>query len=165
MIKFLKTIRFDASDEHVFAVPSPENEWAVSGAFEYVGCKDSDLSGKERQAFTNGFMGIGTFGRSTFATVASISEGELKQVERLLAAHLLDKYGAPGRAAALEAAREEISFVTELCEQPFINTVFAVRREVNAQGKIHEKLHEVRAADEEVDGHHARIWSIVEDEA
>ena len=32
-MKLARTIRFDASDEHVFAHAADEGEWAISGSF------------------------------------------------------------------------------------------------------------------------------------
>ena len=35
-MKLARTIRFDASDEHVFAHAAEEGEWAISGSFSFA---------------------------------------------------------------------------------------------------------------------------------
>ena len=45
MSKFLRTIRFDASDDRVFARAAAAGEWAVSGAFAFA----EELAEKRRQ--------------------------------------------------------------------------------------------------------------------
>ncbi|MGI9386569.1 MAG: DUF6505 family protein, partial [Methyloligellaceae bacterium] len=35
-MKFLRTIRFDESDDHVFDRAAAPDEWAVSGAFAFA---------------------------------------------------------------------------------------------------------------------------------
>ncbi|MGD9830923.1 MAG: DUF6505 family protein, partial [Hyphomicrobiaceae bacterium] len=74
-MKLLRTIRFDRSDERVYEVAAAESEWAVSGAFAFAGVEREALVGKVRQAFANGFLGLPSFGRSTFAVVAEAGDG------------------------------------------------------------------------------------------
>src|SRR5262249_15189795 len=57
-MKLLKTIRFDASDERVFDLAAAPDEWAVSGALAFAGAAPNSLTGKSRQAFANGFLGL-----------------------------------------------------------------------------------------------------------
>ena len=61
-MKFPKTIRFDKSDLNVFEVPSEEGEWAISGAFEFSNDSSNSLTGKRKQSFCNGFLGLTSFG-------------------------------------------------------------------------------------------------------
>lgn len=162
-MKLLKTIRFDASDERVYARAAAPEEWAVSGAFAFAHLAPGAAQGKERQAFANGFLGLATCGRSTFATVAEATAEDLAGAEQLLAAHLVEAFGAPSIEAALPAAREELEFVLELCRDAPINTVFTVRRTWDAGGGIKEELRTIRPPDGEPQ--HARIWTTVDDEA
>jgi len=73
-VKFLRVIRFDGSDGNVFRQPALPDEWVVSGAFAFADLTDDALQGKVRQEFANGFLAMPSFGRSTFATVADISD-------------------------------------------------------------------------------------------
>ena len=161
-MKFLQTIRFDASDDNVFDVAAEPEEWAVSGAFAFAGLEPQAVTGKVKQAFANGFLGLTSFGRSTFAVVAEIDDGELAAVERRLAAHFVEHFGAPDGEAALPAAREEAAFVLDLCREPLINTVFTVHRHFDADGQIREAFRTIQAPSAELQ--HARIWSVVEDD-
>jgi hypothetical protein len=158
-VKFLRTVRFDASDDHVFARAARPGEWAVSGAFEFADAALDALAGKTRQAFTNGFLGLSSFGRSTFALVGDIQAEDRAAIEAALARHFVDAYGAPDLETAQPAAREEVLFVTDLCAGKPVNTVFAVSREL-VDGHIREEYREIsppREAD------HARVWDIVDD--
>jgi hypothetical protein len=162
-MKFLKTIRFDTSDDNVFETAAAPDEWAVSGAFAFAQLARDEVTGKTRQAFANAFLGVGSFGRSTFASVAEISEAELESVERALARHFVARYGAPDEEAALPAARVETAFVADLCADALINTVFTVRRHFDADGQIREEFRTIQAPSGQI--MHSRIWDVVEDDA
>ena len=162
-MKLLRTIRFDASDEHVFDVAAAPEEWAVSGAFAFADAAANSLAGKSRQAFSNGFLGVSSFGRSTFVTVADAAAPDLEVIEHALSRHFIACYGAPDETAARAAAMEETSFVRDLCGEAPINTVFTVRRTWDTQGRIKEEFRVVRpSAGEQL---HARIWAVSDDEA
>ena len=162
-MKLLKTIRFDASDERVFELAAAPEEWAVSGAFAFAGLGPDAIVGKTRQAFANGFLGLLSFGRSTFATVAEATQLDLAEFERRLAEHFVSAHAAPGAEVALSAAREEAAFVVELCRDAAVNTVFTVRRTWDARGQIKEEFRTIRPPTGEP--LHAKIWTVVDDEA
>ena len=159
-MKFLRAIRFDQSDDQVFARSAIPDEWCISGGFEFADAAPEDLVGKTRQAFANGFLGIPSFGRTTFATVGEIDALAYEDVVRALARHFVDVYGAPGEAEARAAAEDEAAFVGELCAEVPVNTVFTVRR-VMEDGEIREEFREIAAPGEPK---HARIWDVVADE-
>jgi len=161
-MKLLKTIRFDMSDDNVFELGAPPEEWAVSGAFAFSDALQETITGKVKQAFANGFLGVTSFGRSTFATVTKADENDVIQIERALVAHFIEHYGAPDERAALMAAREEIEFITDLCREPLINTVFTLRRHFDDEGQIREEFRTIQAPSSEP--MHSRIWNVVEDD-
>lgn len=162
-MKFLKTIRFDTSDEHVFEQAASPDEWAVSGAFAFAGLAEDEVKkGKMRQAFANGFLSIDTFGHSTFTSVAECSEDELAEIENNLARHFVERYGAPDLETALPAAREEAKFVVDLCESSLVNTIFTVRRRFSEDSEIKEEFRTIKSPDAKP--LHTRIWSVVEDD-
>jgi hypothetical protein len=142
-MKFARTIRFDNSDDSVFAHAAQPGELAVSGAFAFMEVPPDALIGKERQAFANGFLGLGSFGRATFVAAATITPEQLEAAEGALARHLLSEYGAPNLASALEAAREETAFISEMCEDVRPGVIFAVSRAVNAAGEIEESFRKI----------------------
>jgi len=142
-MKFARTIRFDNSDDNVFAHAAQPGELAVSGAFAFMEVPPDALIGKERQAFANGFLGLSAFGRATFVAAATITPEQLEAAEGALARHLLSDYGAPNLAAALEAAREETAFISEMCADVRPGVIFAVSRSVNEAGEIEESFRKI----------------------
>jgi len=132
---FPRTIRMDASDAHVFERAAEPGEWAITGTFAFAGDSPDQLSGKRKQAFRNGFLGTTSFGWSTLTAVVPISEDEYTATIARLADHLLDKYGAPDRDAALAAAREEAGFAASLCDHP-VNTVITIERDFTEEGIV-----------------------------
>ncbi len=161
-MKFLRVIRFDESDEAVFDNAAVPDEWAVSGGFAYSGITAEHLVGKTRQAFANGFLGLPSFGRSTFATVGEMTEDEHESVTGLLSRHFVENYGAPDADAANAAAREELAFVVDLCADQPVNTVFTLRRVLDEDGEVREEFRIITPPSEPV---HTRVWDVVEDDA
>ena len=154
-----RTIRFDASDERVFERAAEPNEWAVSGAFAFADADPTALTGKARRAFVSGFLGTGTFGRSTFVAVAEITPDEFERVVQALAAHFVERYGAPSPAAALPVARAEAGFAASLCDGHKLNALLAVERAFGPEG-IRERFRVIEPRRERP---HARIWALVDD--
>lgn len=132
--KLARTIRLDGSDLNVFEHAAEPDEWAVSGAFAFSNWEESDLVGQARQAFANGWLGLESFGRSTFVAVAEATEAEFAQATEALAEHFVAAWGAPDLAAARPTAEEEISFMVSLCEEHEPNTLLAVSRELTEAG-------------------------------
>jgi len=160
-MKFLRVIRFDESDLNIFDPPAVVDEWAISGGFAFADLAEEALVGKTRQAFANGFLGLPSFGWSTFAVTAEISERSRDELIELLAVRFVEVYGAPDMIAARAAADGEIGFVAELCAEKPINTVFTVRR-VLKDGEIREEFREISPPSERP---HARVWEVVENDA
>ncbi|NNF80600.1 MAG: hypothetical protein HKN05_21455 [Rhizobiales bacterium] len=163
-MKFFKAIRFDASDDNVYPKGAKPDEWVVSGCFEFATMEPQDLTGKVKQAFTNGLMGLTTYGRTTFVTVTEMSEEEYEQAVQLLVDYFVTEFGAPSREEAEPHAREEIGYIAELCSEKPVNTLFAVRRSLDEEGNLHEAFHEIKRGDPETTDH-AKIWEIVPDDA
>lgn len=160
-MKFLRAIRFDQSDLAVYAAAADEREWAVSGAFEFARLEAGALAGKTKQAFANGFLGLPSFGRTTFATVAAMSEAEHVAVAGHLARHFIDAYGAP-QADAAAAADDELGFITDLCAEKPVNAVFTVYRRLDGDGNIREEFREIAPPGAP---RHARIWDVEDGDA
>ena len=75
-MQLARAIHFDESDLNVFHCPARTGEWCLSGGFEFSNWSEGDLTGKARQAFANGWLGLETFGRVTFVAVTQIEETE-----------------------------------------------------------------------------------------
>jgi hypothetical protein len=157
-MRFPRTIRLDASDEHVFERAAAPEEWAVSGAFAFADAPPEMLRGKAAQAFARGFLGTASFGWSTLVAVAEIEPIELEAVIEALAHHFVDRYGAPSIAAARTAAEAEAAFAGSLCEHK-VNTLIAVERTFGPDGIVER----FRTIEPLKSGSHARIWSMVPD--
>ena len=159
-MKFLKTIRFDPSDTHVFASAASNNEWAIPGGFSFGGITEDELSGKLKQAFSNGFLSLESQGYSTFVSVSEITELEVNHLKNKLALHFVAQLGAPSHEEALGVAKEEIEFVLEMCAEISINSIFSLRRFFDDSGEIKE---EFRIVDAPGAKSHTRVWEVVED--
>lgn len=157
-MKLLRTIRFDGTDTAVFDVAAVPEELAVSGGIAFAGIGKADLVGKTRQAFSNGFLGLPSGGRSTFATVADVSDSEVETLRDALEDFCVSQLGAPDREAAVEAAGHEITFAQELCADAAINTVFTVRRTLGDDGEISEEFRTITPPSGEPI--HAKIWAV-----
>ena len=133
-MKLARAIHFDDSDTRVFHNPARTGEWCVTGGFEFSNWGEADLVGKARQAFSNGWMGVETFGRVSFVAVTQIEAAEQAAVTEMLAQHFVDIYGAPDLAAARAVAAEEVAYMAELCADHAPNTLLTVARELTPAG-------------------------------
>ena len=161
-MKFFKVIRFDSSDDNVFPKGAVADEWAVSGAFEFGMAEPGELTGKYKQAFSNGVLGLNSWGRSTFVTVAEMPEAEYELAVERLIDYFVQELSAPSRKEAEPYAREEVDYIVEMCSEKPINTLFAVRRFVDEDDNMREAFHEITRKPGETD--HARIWEMVPDD-
>ena len=133
-MKLARAIHFDESDQRVFASPARTGEWCISGGFEFSNWTEGDLTGKARQAFSNGWFGLETGGRVTFVAVTEIEDAEMQTLAALLAGHFVTYYGAPSEEAALPVAQEELAQMVDLCEDHAPNTLLTVARELTEAG-------------------------------
>lgn len=159
-MKLFRTIRFDQSDDRVFDPAAGPDEWAISGAFAFSALEPGAIRGKAKQAFSNGFLSLESFGRATFVSVAEIAGGTRSGLVDALADHFVTRYGAPDREAARPVAEAEIGFAADLAGEAPINTVFTVRRVVDDSGEIREEFRTVTPPSEPM---HTRIWDVVDD--
>jgi hypothetical protein len=138
-MKLARTIRLDESDDNVFERPADAGEWAISGGFEFSNWDESNLTGKPRQAFSNGWLSLESFGRATFVAVASITDSEYQLLTEKLAQHFVDHYGAPDLNAALPVAKDELDHMQSMCDDHDDNTLLMVSRTLNESG-VHESF-------------------------
>ncbi|WP_205470704.1 DUF6505 family protein [Breoghania sp. L-A4] len=160
MPKFLRTIRFDNSDDHVFERAAGSGEWAVPGGFVFSGLEQAAITGKVKQAFSNGFLSLDSFSHATFVTIGETDAETIMSLSLRLADHFVAAYGAPDRGAALPIARGEIDFACELANGQPVNTVLAIVRSFDDEGGIHEEYRTVSMPGE---APHARVWDVEED--
>lgn len=127
-MKLARTLRLDISDQNVFEHPAASGEWAISGGFEFSNWTERDLTGKAKQAFSNGWYSVESGGRASFVGVCSITENELEQLRQCLATTFVEIYGAPDLEAAYPVACEEIDQMRAMCEDFEDNTLLMVSR-------------------------------------
>jgi len=137
-VKLLRTIALDPSDTFVFDVPAEPGDWAVSGAFRFCDRNPAKLSGKDRSAFRGGFLGVKSWGWSTLAQIVHATEDDRRALVELLAAQLVERFGAPDLATARLAADEEVAFAQSLCTHP-ISALVAVHRSAS-DGEVRESF-------------------------
>jgi len=155
-----RVVRFDDSDGRVFERAAEDGEWAVPGGFEFADDDAATLVGKRRQAFANGFLGLASFGRSTFVAVASADETVRARLVEALSRHFVDRYGAPSPDAARPVAEQEIAFAAGLCEGYEAGTTLTVARELGTDG-VRESFRRVAAAEP---GAVQSIWSMFDED-
>lgn len=154
-MKFARTIRLDHSDALVFPYAADPEEWAITGTFAFAAADPAAWNGKEQLAFRSGWLGTGSFGRSTFVQVAVMPQTQAEDLARRLAGHLFEHYSAPDMLAASDAARQEIADMADLCNHP-AGTLLGIEREITDAG-IAERIRVVPSPDEP---EHARIWTL-----
>lgn len=145
-MKLARAIHFDESDRNVFHNAARTGEWAISGSFEFSDWTEADLKGKNRQAFSNGWLGLETFGRVTFVAVTQIEPAELEELTNRLAQYFVDMYGAPSLESAHPVARQELEYAQDLCDDHDANTLIAVSRELTEAG-LKEQFRVIKSED------------------
>lgn len=140
----LRTIRLDPSDTLIFEAAAEPGEIAVVGTFLFWDADLEALSGKARQAFRAGFLGVAGFGWSTLVTVGSAGAEERAAAVASLAALIRDRLGAPDEASARAAAEEEIAHAESLCEGHAPGTLIALSRTLEEGGRIRERFRTLR---------------------
>lgn len=133
-MKLARAIHFDESDQRVYHSPARTGEWCISGGFEFSNWTEGDLTGKPRQAFANGWLGLETFGRVSCVAVTQIEPSEIETLTQALARHFVDLYGAPSGEAARPVAEEEIAQMLDICADHAPNTILTVMRELTDAG-------------------------------
>ena len=158
-MKLAKTIQLDVSDTHVFERPAKVGEWAITGTFSFVDSDPSNWTSKQQLAFRTAWLGIGSFGNSTFVQVVEISNHEYEQAIQTLSKYLTDVHNAPSQGAAKSASQQEIDDMVAMCDHP-PGTLLSIERSI-ADQNITEKTSVLAPSGS---SSHAKIWEIVEDD-
>lgn len=145
-----RAIHFDESDRNVFHTPARTGEWAISGGFEFSNWGQGDLTGKARQAFSNGWLGLETFGRVTFVATTQIEQAEFDILAKNLAQHFINIYGAPSLDDAMPVALDELQHMADLCDGHDANTLLTVARELSDTG-VSEAYRVIESPDADIE--------------
>ena len=141
-MKLLRTIALDPSDTFVFDVAAEPGDWAVSGAFRFCDRDPETLTGKDRSAFRSGFLGVRAWGWSTLVQIVHATAVDRGTLVELLAAQLVERFGAPDLAIARLAAEEEVAFAEALCTHP-IGSLIALHRTAS-DGEVRESFRRLK---------------------
>ena len=149
-MKFSRIVTLDDSDLGIFEEISSAGEWAISGSFEFSNCKKIEIIGWKTQAFSSGWLGLSSFGRTTLIGVTNITSEEIEKIVQVLAQNFVKKYGAPSLKVAYPVAEEVVEFMKSICEDHPVNTLLMVSRELTPNG-IREKFRLIKATDSELE--------------
>ncbi len=133
-MQLARAVHLDESDTLVFERPARTGEWCIPGGFAFADLGPEPLEGKAKQAFSNGWLGVETFGRVSLVAIARIEPAEMARLVDGLARHFVAAYGAPDVEAARPVAQEQIEDMADLCADHDQNTLLAVSREMTASG-------------------------------
>ena len=136
-MKLARAIHFDESDTRVYANSARTGEWCISGGFEFSNWGEGDLTGKARQAFSNGWLGLETFGRVTFVAVTQIEESEINPANRHLSRTFRNILRCPKYRGRPYRCIRGNSSDARLCDDHDPNTLLTVARELS-EGGVHE---------------------------
>lgn len=129
-----RVIRLDESDTEVFREAANPGEWAIPGTFAFSNWGEAELTGKAKQEFAHGWLGLTSFGRASVVAVAPVTKAERDALVDILAFHFTEAWGAPNVEAARPVAEEEIAQMAGLCEGQEENTLIVVERDLTETG-------------------------------
>jgi len=128
-MKLAKTIQLDTSDKNIFEVSAKPNEWAISGTFAFVDGNPDSWPKKHQFAFQSAWLGLPSFGYSTFVQVTNIKEFKYKIIIKNLRKILMNIYNAPNLKTAEQTAKRNIDDMVSLCSHPD-GTLLAIERQI-----------------------------------
>lgn len=131
---FARVIRLDESDFNVFETAAEAGEWAIPGTFAFSNWTEDELTGKARQEFAHGWLGLDSFGRASVVAIAPITEAERETLTARLAQYFVEAWGAPHMDAAYPVATEEIAHMGQMCTDHPQNTLMVIERELTDAG-------------------------------
>jgi len=117
MPKFLKAVRLDDSDDHLFRThgAARDGEWVVSGG--YATCDFTRAPRCEPRCRCEcSFLVLEGRRRCSIAEVVEVDDSELEAHADALAWFLVKGWGAPSWEAARRVAEEEVRHTAEVCE-------------------------------------------------
>ena len=132
-MKLAKTIQLDVSDNHIYDHPANPEEWAIAGTFTFLDGGADHWSRKYRFAFQSSWLGLKSYGNSTFVQITKIPKHEYEFIIGSLAKHLIDKYNAPNVVEAKHASKKEIDDMALLCNHPS-GTLLTIERSLVENG-------------------------------
>jgi hypothetical protein len=144
MPKFLRAVRLDDSDDHLFKAngAATEGEWVVSGGF--AACDSAKAPRCDPRCYCeSSFLALQSRRRCSIAEVAEVSDADLDDRIDQLTWFLLKGWGAPSWEAARKVAEEEVRHTVEVCETLSPEVWITVKRTPRADGSAIEEQYSV----------------------
>ncbi len=148
MPKFLRAVRLDDSDDHLYKAhgAAREGEWLVTGG--YAVCDfTADPKCSPRCHCESSFLGLDSRRRCSVAEVVEVTDADLEERTDQLAWFLVKGWGAPSWEAARAVAEEEVRHTVDVCETLSPEVWITVKREprddhagVDEQYSVYERL-------------------------
>ena len=144
MPKFLRAVRLDDSDDHVFRAcgAAREGEAVVTGGFAVCDFEVSPRCDPVCHC-SSSFLAVGSRARCSIAEVVEVSNADLDAQVDALAWHLVKAWGAPSWDAAHQVALDEVRHTSEVCETLAPEVWITVKRTRNAEGTALEEQYSV----------------------
>ncbi len=144
MPKFLRAVRLDDSDDHLYRAHGAvrDGEWVVSGG--YCACDFSRAPRCDPRCHCeSSFLALQGRQRCSIAEVVEVSEADLEAHADALAWFLVKGWGAPSWEAARRIAAEEVRHTAEVCEALAPEVWITVRREPREDGSAIDERYAV----------------------
>ena len=117
MPKFLRAVRLDDSDDHLFKAhgAARDGAWVVSGG--YAVCDFAHAPKCDPRCYCeSSFLALESRARCSIAEVAEVTQEELEAHADALAWFLVKGWGAPSWEVARRVAEEEVRHTADVCE-------------------------------------------------
>jgi hypothetical protein len=135
MPKFLRAVRLDDSDAHLFPThgAARDGEWVVSGG--YAVCDFTRAPKCDPPCHCeSSFVALQGRARCSLAEVVEVSEADLEAHTDALAWFLLKGWGAPSWEVARRVAEEEVRHTADVCEGLATEVWITVKRSPREDG-------------------------------
>jgi hypothetical protein len=129
MPKFLRAVRLDDSDDHLFPAhgAARDGEWVVTGGYAVCDFVNAPKCRPPCHCESS-FLALEARRRCSIAEVVEVSDDELEARTESLAWFLVRGWGAPSWDVARRVAEEEVRHTAEVCETLSPEVWITVRR-------------------------------------
>jgi hypothetical protein len=144
MPKFLRAVRLDDSDDHLFKThgAAKEGELLVSGG--YAVCDFANAPKCDPRCHCeSSFLALESRARCSIAEVVEVSEADLEAHIDALAWFLVKGWGAPSWERARRVAEEEVRHTAEVCESLAPEVWISVKRSPSEDGATIDEQYSV----------------------
>ena len=135
MPKFLRAVRLDDSDEHLFKTHGAvaDGAWIVSGG--YAVCDFAHAPKCDPRCYCeSSFLALQGRSRCSIAAVVEVTEEELAAHTDALAWFLVKGWGAPSWEVARRVAEKEVRHTADVCETLSPDVWITVKRTPSEDG-------------------------------